>query len=166
MFIGASANFRKWSVENFVELGRYLKDNYRYEIVVCGGTGDIVDAQNFKQLADYNYVDMVGKTSLIELLHLIYNGNLMIANETSAPHFAVALEMTNIFVISNGNHFGRFTPYPKEIWHGYYPIYHPKIEKDLNNYKKLSNSYGFGSELNINEISLKKVKSRIKEVLK
>jgi ADP-heptose:LPS heptosyltransferase len=89
----------------------------------------------------------------------------MIANETSAPHFAVALEMTNIFVISNGNHFGRFTPYPKEIWPYYYPIYHPEIEQDLDNYKQLSNSYGYGSRLNINDISVEKVKNRISEVL-
>ncbi|ACM93569.1 heptosyltransferase family [Nautilia profundicola AmH] len=165
LFIGASADFRKWSIENFVEIGKYLKDKYNYEIVVCGGPTDIEEAKKFKNLANYDYIDMVGKTSLIDFLYIIYNGNLMIANETSAPHFAVALEMTNIFVISNGNHFGRFTPYPKEIWPYYYPIYHPEIEKDLDNYKKLSNSYGYGSKLNINNISVEKVKNRISEVL-
>jgi len=71
--------------------------------------------------------------------------------------------MTNIFVISNGNHFGRFTPYPKEIWKGYYPIYHSEIEKDLGNYKKLSNSYGYGSSLDISEITVEKVKDKINE---
>ncbi len=166
LFIGASASFRKWGIENFVEIGKFLKEKYDYEIVVCGGPTDIKDSKKFKNLANYNYIDLVGKTSLLDFLYVVYNGNLMIANETSAPHFAVALEMTNIFVISNGNHFGRFTPYPKEIWQGYYPIYHPEIEKDLDNFKKLSNSYGFGSNLNINEIKLEKVKIKIDQVLK
>ena len=34
------------------------------------------------------------------------------------------------------------------------------------NYKKLSNSYGFESELDINEISVESVKNKIDKVLK
>ena len=69
--------------------------------------------------------------------------------------------MTNIFVISNGNHYGRFTPYPKNMAPNYHVIYHPVIEKDIDNYKKLSNSYGYGSNLDINEISFESVKRKI-----
>jgi ADP-heptose:LPS heptosyltransferase len=165
LFIGASAKFRKWDIKNFVEIGKFLKENYGYEIVLCGGPLDREDAIIFKKYADYEYIDLVGKTSLIDFLYVIYNGKLMIANETSAPHFAVALEMTNIFVIYNGTHFGRFTPYPKEIAPNYHVIYHPEIEKNLENYKKLSNSYGYGSNLNINEISIESVENKIKKVL-
>jgi len=45
-------------------------------------------------------------------------------------------------------------------------IYHPEIEKNMGDYKKLSNSYGFGSSLNINEISFERVKNKIDGVLK
>jgi len=166
LFIGASTRFRKWDMENFVKVGEFLKENYGYEIVLCGAPSDKEDAKEFEKFAKYNYIDLVGKTSLVDLLYVIYNGNLMIANETSAPHFAVSLEMTNVFVISNGNHYGRFTPYPKEVSSGYHPIYHPQIEKDLDDYKKLSNSYGYGSKLNINEISVEAVKNKLKEVLR
>ena len=166
LFIGASASYRKWNVEKFVEVGKYIKKVYNLDIVVCGGPTDMDDAKKFKKFADYDYVDMVGKTSLVDFLYIIYNGNLMLSNETSAPHFAVALEMTNIFVIYNGNHYGRFTPYPQEVSENYHVIYHPEIEKDLNNYKKLSNSYGYGSKLDINEISIDSVKNKIKGVLK
>lgn len=166
LFIGASASYRKWQIEKFATIGKYLKEQYGYEIVLCGGPTDIEDAKEFKKYAKYNYIDLAGKTSLMDLLYVIYNGNLMIANETSAPHFAVALEMTNVFVISNGNHYGRFTPYPKEIAQNYHVVYHPEIEKDLDDYKKLSNSYGYGSDLDISEISDEMVKNKIKEVLK
>ena len=165
LFIGASAKFRKWNVRNFAKVGEFLKKNYGYNIVLCGAPSDLKDAKEFQKYAKYDYINLVGKTSLIDLLYIIANGNVIISNETSAPHFAVALEMKNIFVISNGNHFGRFTPYPKEITFNYYPIYHPKIEKDLNDYKKLSNSYGYGSRLNINDISVEVVIKKIKEVL-
>ncbi len=165
LFIGASASFRKWNIEGFAKIGEYLKNQFGYEIVLCGAPSDKDDALRFKECFDGSYIDLVGKTSLIELLHVIYNGNLMIANETSAPHFAVSLEMTNIFVISNGNHYGRFTPYPKDMAPNYHVIYHPVIEKDIDNYKKLSNSYGYGSNLDINEISFESVKRKIDETL-
>ena len=165
LFIGASASFRKWNIDGFAKIGNYLKNEFGYEIVLCGAPSDGEDALRFKECFDGSYIDLVGKTSLIELLHVIYNGNLMIANETSAPHFAVALEMTNTFVISNGNHYGRFTPYPKEVSDSYHVVYHPEIEKDLDDYKKLSNNYGHGSDLDINEISFEMVKNKIKEVL-
>ena len=64
---------------------------------------------------------------------------------------------TPVISIYNGNQFGRFTPYPKEMADKYFPVYHPEIEKDLDNYKKLSNNYGWGSTLNINEISKERV---------
>jgi len=161
LFIGASASFRKWNIEGFSKIGEYLKNQFGYEIVLCGALSDKDDALRFKECFDGSYIDLVGKTSLIELLHVIYNGNLMIANETSAPHFAVSLEMTNIFVISNGNHYGRFTPYPKDMAPNYHVIYHPVIEKDLDDYERLSNSYGYGSNLDINEISFESVKRKI-----
>lgn len=165
LFIGASASFRKWNIEGFAKIGNYLKNEFGYEIVLCGAPSDGEDALKFKEYFDGSYIDLVGKTSLIELLHVIYNGNLMIANETSAPHFAVSLEMTNTFVIYNGNHYGRFTPYPKDMAPNYHVIYHPVIEKDLDDYERLSNSYGYGSDLDINEISVETVKNKIEKVL-
>lgn len=165
LFIGASASFRKWSIENFAKVGEYLHQKYGYDIVLCGALGDREDAKIFAEKFNGKYLDLVGKTSLVELLYIIYNGNLMISNETSAPHLAVALEITNIFVIYNGNHYGRFTPYPKEMAMNYHAIYHPIIKKDLDDYKNLSNSYGYGSDLDINEITFEMVKNKIDKVL-
>ena len=166
LFIGASASYRKWNIEKFAHVAKYLKEIYDYEIILCGGSADLEDAKQFANYYKKNFIDLVGKTSLLDLLYVINHANLMIANETSAPHVAVALEMTNVFVIYNGNHYGRFTPYPKEVSENYHVIYHPEIEKDLNDYKTLSNSYGFGSDLIINEISEEMVKNKIDEVLK
>ena len=165
LFIGASTNFRKWSTEKFASIAKHLKEDYNYEIVLCGGPIDAEDAKEFAKNYVDEYLDLVGKTSLVDLLYVIYNGNLMISNETSAPHFAVALEMKNVFVIYNGNHYGRFIPYPKEVANNYHVIYHAKIEKDLDDYKKLSNNYRFESKHDINEISVESVIMKIDEVL-
>ena len=161
LFIGASVNFRKWSMKGFSEVARYLKSTLGYEIVLCGGSTDIDQGQEFKKYYGDEFLNLVGEISLTELLTVIANGNLMIANETSAPHLAVALEMANIFVIYNGNHFGRFTPYPKEMAPDYHVVFHPEIERDFDSFKKLSNTYGFVSDLDITEISSVQVIEKI-----
>ena len=165
IFIGASASFRKWDIQKYAYLAGYLKEKYDYEIVLCGGIADVIDANKFKLFFKYHYIDLVGKTSLLDLLHVIKSGDMMIANETSAPHIAVALGGIKIFVISNGNHFGRFSPYPKNITSKYYAIYPSIIRRKLDSFKELSNTYKYGSELNINDIAVEVVKEKIDKVL-
>lgn len=165
LFIGASARSKKWSIENFADIARHLKIKHGEQIVLCGGPTDRKDANEFSKCFDDNYIDLVGKTSLLDLLYIISNANMMISNDTAAPHLAIALERTNIFVIYNGNHYGRFIPYPKETTTNYHVVYHPQIDKDFNNDKKLCNIYKFGSSLDINDISLEQVIGKIDKVL-
>lgn len=108
--------------------------------------------------------DFTGRTILTELVFIISKAEFIVSNETLAPHIAVAVNIS-VVCISNGNHFGRFTPYPNEMTNAYHVVYHPEIEKDLNNYKKLSNIYGFGSKLDISNISTDRVKKEIDVVL-
>jgi ADP-heptose:LPS heptosyltransferase len=164
-FIGASSSLRRWNIKNFAQIGKYLKKNYNYEIVLCGPSNDKDDALEFAKYFKGNYFNLVGKTSLVELLYVVRNGDIMISNETSAPHFAVALEVKNVFVLYNGNHYGRFTPYPKSMTENYHAICHPLIEKNKNDYKKLSNSDGFVNDLNIDEISVEGVIKSINNIL-
>ena len=170
LFIGASLGNKKWRIENFAKVGRYIKSKYGYEIVLCGGKEDMNEVKKFKKYFGMDFTDLTGKTSLIDLLYVVYNGNVMVSNDTSAPHLAVALNMRGVvFVVYNGVHFGRFVPYPKEIYENYHAIYHPDIERDLENYQKLSNSYGYeygnGIKLNINEIAAESVIENIKKNL-
>lgn len=129
LFIGASAEYRKWSVEKFAKVGRWLSEKQGYKIVLCGANSDLADAMRFTEFYGDDFVNLVGKTSLVELLAVIYNGN----------------------------HFGRFTPYPHGMSTCYKAIYHPVIAQNLQDYEKLSNSYGYGSTLDINEISVEQV---------
>ncbi|HEX8022976.1 glycosyltransferase family 9 protein, partial [Mucilaginibacter sp.] len=95
--------------------------------------------------------DKTGKTNLVELVELINNADLLISNDTSAIHIAASTQTVAI-CISNGNHFGRFIPYPSNIAnhiHAFYPI------DDFNNkgnYAALNNLYKHSSSLNINNV--------------
>ena len=165
LFIGASQKNRKWGIENFAKVGNYIKIKYGYDIVLGGVLNDSIKVKEFKNFYKGKILNFVGKTSLLKLLKIINNADLILSNETSIPHFAVALEKKNIFVVYNGVHFGRFTPYPKKISSNYHFIYHPYINKNLSNYRKISNKPNYQVNLDINDISFKMVRDKIDSVL-
>jgi ADP-heptose:LPS heptosyltransferase len=165
LFIGASSSFRRWGVENYAKIGQYLKNVHNYEIVLCGAYGDMSNAKQFAYYFRDDYLDLVGKTSLIELLYIIEGGGLLVSNETSVPHFAVALKLENIFVIFNGNHYGRFTPYPKEMSKSYHALCHPKIKQNISNYRLISNNAKFNSSICIDDIKPGVVQDAIESAL-
>jgi ADP-heptose:LPS heptosyltransferase len=164
LFMGAGVEFRQWSPHKFAKVGLWLKSHYGFEIVLCGSSADRVSVSEFCKYFTEQFTDLVGKTSLVELLYVINGASLLLSNETSAPHMSVALGKNNIFVVSNGNHFGRFTPYPREITEEYHVVYPPAIENFTGLKEELIEQYGRrGSLLDINDITLESVKRKIRE---
>lgn len=160
LFLGASNIIRKWDINNFIEIANYINNKYRLTVVICGDNFDNNNILLLEKKLNKSILNLTGKTSLLEMLSIIVNAKLLISNETCMPHFAVALD-TEVIVISNGNHIGRFTPYPKEITRKYHVIFHPDIEKKLLYYQQ----QGYVSQLNINDISVFSVMKQIDFVL-
>ena len=160
LFIGASSNKRRWSISNFNSVAIWLNKVYGVNVVICGSITDI-SSDNIVVNMPFIY-NLIGKTSLVEMIDILSTAIFVVSNETSIPHICIGLDV-KVFVICNGNHFGRFTPYPTNLTEKYYPIYHPEIEKNLEDYKYLSNQYGYGSNLDINNITIEQVKNKIME---
>jgi len=159
-FVGAGMLYRKWHRDKFVELAQRLYLHYNREILVCGSMDDYQEWQNINW-GDYPYlINLLGQTSLIELIDMLSRARFVVSNETSVAHMAVAVN-TKIFVISNGNHFGRFTPYPKEMTQNYYVLYPEEIMNDLNNSAEIIKKFEIRSELDINLISVNQVEEMI-----
>jgi ADP-heptose:LPS heptosyltransferase len=158
LFVGAGSNKRRWGTSNFNSLAIWLNEVYDVNVVICGSINDIS--------ADSTVVNMpfihnlIGKTNLVEMVDILSKAKFVVSNETSIPHICIAVDV-KVFVISNGNHFVRFTPYPDNLTNKYYSIYHSEIEKNLGDYKYLSNEYGYGSNLDINNITIEQVKNKI-----
>ena len=135
---------------------------YKHNLLICGGNADIESGFYLEQLlkvknCKQSIYNLTGKTTLVELVSLVYNGSLLVSNETSAVHLAALLDTAIIIVVSNGNHLGRFIPYPKEIRDKYYPVFHPYITANYARYKELSNAFAYKSTLNIDDIQPKQV---------
>lgn len=171
LFIGASASYRKWDINNFAKVALHLIEKYQQTIIICGGKEDIANGKRLLDLVRQDYtltnkiIDFSGKTSLMQLATLVYNGNLVVSNETSAAHLAALLD-TAIIAVYNGNHLGRFIPYPKRISDKYYPVFHPFITANPDKYKEISNKFAYKSELNINEIEASEVITIIDKIFK
>lgn len=115
VFPGAGNLKRQWSAENFLRLINRISSQSELVVYLAGSSNEIATGDFLMQNLPANgVVNLIAKTSLPELVNLIGNAALVIANETSAIHIAAATQ-TRTVCISGGGHFGRFVPYPNYI---------------------------------------------------
>lgn len=162
LFIGANDPRRRWSMAKFAALSAMIKTKYQLDIVICGGPGDCKLADEFESEVTIAYTNMVGKTSLVKLAFLMQNAKIVVTNETAAAHIAVAVSRPPVVVLSNGNHYGRFTPYPEEMGVPYHPVYHPDLQDQLANWPKKRE---FVSSLSTDEIEVAQVDAELEKHL-
>lgn len=165
IFPGAQEEKRRWSYKKYIAVCQVILKETNFDIVISGSSQDKVIADKIiGALNSIRVFNMAGSTSLLQLAKLISECKILISNETSAVHFAVSVD-TKFICLSNGNHFGRFNPYPKEMnVKGIY-IYPNKIEKDISDYKFLSKKYRYESNFSINSINPDKVLEAFRESL-
>lgn len=96
---------RRWPLENFIELGRRLLENPDISIVLTGTGGERPESERVTAgLGNNRVINMVGKTTLRQLLVLYSVCDLMITNDSGPSHFA---SLTDLPVITL---FGPETP--------------------------------------------------------
>lgn len=113
IFPGASRIEKTWPPERFA----IIANNYPTKTyVICGGSGDKKFVDNIlTNINDYiNVINLVGKTTLNELIGIIHNASFIITNDTSASHIAVATRTPSICILGGG-HYGRFHPYKVDV---------------------------------------------------
>lgn len=119
--LGAFDLVRAWRVRDFVQVVNYEK-LLDYKIVLIGGAEEIELASEF--VASFNndsrLINLVGKTSLFELLEVVKYAKLSINNDTSTSHIAAALNVPSITIVGGGHiigprNLGRFMPYPEQF---------------------------------------------------
>lgn len=149
LFIGADTTYRKWSIYNYIKVVQHILKFYCLDIIILGGHEEIESAEDlYTNFSTNRLVNLVGQTSLLDVLMILKNAKFVISNETGAAHISTILNIPTI-VISNGNHFGKFTPYPKEYEMVHYKSIYPFI---IDKYKTYIDKYYDGSRLDINLI--------------
>lgn len=114
MNIGASQVYKRWPVEKYVSLAEKIFAEFGFPSIFIGGPSE-KDLQG--SFGSYPFiVDLISKTESFELLRwLVVNARMVVSNDTFVGHYAVTLGVPTVS-IAGGGHFGRFLPYPKEMF--------------------------------------------------
>ena len=118
IFPGAGIEKRRWEPEKFLALIKLILQHASEPIYLAGSHAEIpIGEYLLKNLPPRSVNNLIGKTSLPQLIELIGNATLVVSNETSAVHIAAATN-TKVVAIFGGGHFNRFAPYPDDIADG------------------------------------------------
>jgi len=113
LFPGASWTGRQWPIEKFSEFASLVFRETGMSAVICGGATQKQLSEALIAIMNIPVLNMVGKTSLAELVAIIKDAQFLLGNETSAVHIASAVA-TPAFCLLGGGHYGRFMPYDIE----------------------------------------------------
>ena len=88
---------RRMPLESFIELARTLLEDPEVFVLITGVASDKPDGQRIcRQVGSPRALDLTGRTTLTELLHLFDLAHVLVTNDSGPAHFAA---MTRIHVI-------------------------------------------------------------------
>lgn len=110
--IGAGWVGRVWPIEKLAGLVKHIMVAHpSWKVVLLGSEADRYLAEQLEQLVGVPLDNQIGKTTLHAFVEIIARSRLVICNESSAYHIAVALNHS-VMCFVGGGHFGWFAPYP------------------------------------------------------
>jgi len=150
--IGAGEEKRIWSPENFSKLINFIIEQKLINIILVGSHSEVeipriilTKIKNKKKV-----IDVTGKTSLIDLVLLIKNASLVITHDTGTLHISGAFNKKTV-CLSNGMHYNRFVPYPKNLFSEGIFIFPNAITEEY------AEQYRFNSDFEIDRITFSQV---------
>ena len=112
----STSNERKeWEIEKFIEVINTIPAYFKI-FLTGAGERDIIKAEIIIKSVNDNgrVVNMVNKTTVVNLVDLISKANFVIGNDSAAVHIAAATRVKSVCILL-GAHFGRFLPYPEDL---------------------------------------------------
>ena len=109
--LGASMRKKRWPVDRFVEVVKYITKETYLKPVLIGGKEEKSSAEEFSELYSEEFDDLCGKTSISELIQLIGNAAFYLGNDTGTTHIAASCGIPN-FSLTSEAYGGECMPYP------------------------------------------------------
>ena len=114
IFPAAGFALREWPLDRFAALIRQVENDTGWVPVLCGGPSDLPLLTRLGELVENVYIKAGPEISLLDALRIIKGARLVVSNESGPVHMA-AVGQTPALVLSNGNHYGWWHPYPAEL---------------------------------------------------
>lgn len=155
--MGASTPERRWPVAAFARLARKLHEQFAPEFYLLGGKAEGILESGLKTLLpEISFQCLSGKLSISESMQVLGKVDLLISNESAPVHMAATMG-TPCVCISQGNHFGRWNPYPSEIAPQIQTVYPPFFGDPSLNVTELTKRYHDGSDVDVSLIPVDQV---------
>ena len=141
IFPTASMGVKRWPLTRYAFLARNIQEKTGMPLLVCGTDHDRPVISEFLSLIpDVEVVDVIGKTDIHEFIELIGRAELVVTNDTSAYHIAVA-QQVDVALICGGYTYSRYAKYNYSKLGYKDPVLICKkmICYDCNNYCKYNN---------------------------
>jgi ADP-heptose:LPS heptosyltransferase len=115
IFPGAGSLYRRWPIDRFQKISDLIYEHYGLKGIICGGAGEeSLGMQIAYGKKDLQLINLVGKTSILELIELIKNARFVLGNESCGIHIAALVKTKNLCILGGGD-FGRFVPYSDDF---------------------------------------------------
>lgn len=88
---GGHSPMKQWPRENFLELGRWLRQEYDSRVLIVGGPGEETLGWELERGLGPVVINVVGKTSLRQAAALLGRCHLYAGNDAGPMHVAVAM---------------------------------------------------------------------------
>lgn len=114
VFPVASMAVKKWPLERYAYITEKIYEKTKMPLVVCGTEHDRKTIEEFTALlSGVEVIDYIGKTNIMQFTELIGRASLVVSNDTSAYHIAVARQVP-VAMICGGYTYHRYAKYDYE----------------------------------------------------
>jgi heptosyltransferase-2 len=118
---------KRWPIKNFKSLVKLILDSESFKdyrvVIVAGPDDDYVDELNELSIYNDRFLNMKGKTTLIESAGLIQKAKIVIGNDTGMGHIAESYNVPSLAIFGPTHEDLGFAPYlnnsasiSKDIW--------------------------------------------------
>ena len=105
-------NFRDWSVENYAAAARHAIQKFDCRVIVTGGASEreVGYGKTIARLGGKNVINLVGRTSLKQLLALLDTADALICPDSGPAHMATAVgtPVIGLYATSNPDRSGPY----------------------------------------------------------
>ena len=119
--LGTTWSTKRWSLENFAEVITQVQKRFDAQILLTGSTAEIPLGEALAQLTKVQTINLIGKTTPMQLGALIENCDLYLTCDSGPMHIAAAVGTPTIAL------FGPTSP----IRHGPYGENHEVLQKPV-----------------------------------
>ena len=131
----SSKAYRNWNTQGYAALADYINEKYNLSIVLTGGNSSIEQqyATEISEQTSCSVYNLVGKTSIRELLSVINEAEFMISPDSGPAHMATAMNTPVIGLYATTNP-DRARPYLSSNWtvNKYPEAINKKFNKKVN----------------------------------